>query len=205
MRWIHGVSGAFLAIVAVALAVAVSAALAGSAGLAATSPNLTFVAIAIRPNPHPTRTRILEHLRLLPGDHLRSIARTLRISLGEARYHLHVLHRGGLVHEDKVRHRARFYLTDTGSQAEKNAVFAKHWEHRDLRVRVLRAVESQGRAGPTQVARQMGISRQLATYYLGQLTALGQLTREARGFRAGPAAPRAAERGGPDLPPEIRP
>ena len=152
------------------------------------------------PTPHPTRTRILEHLRLLPGDHLRSIARSLSVSLGEARYHLHVLHRSGAVHEEKVRHRARYYSAEPGPQAERNTLFQKHWKHRDLRARVLQAVQVQEAPRPSEVARAAGISRQLASYHLVRLTESGHIAREGRGYRivspesptprgAGPASP----------------
>lgn len=204
VRVILRASGACLAVVAVLLILRSFAAPAMGISLGASVHHMAFVILAVRPNIHPTRTRILQHLRNLPGDHLRSIARTLRISLGGARYHLHVLHRGGLVREDKVRHRARYYSLESAPQAEKNAVFAKHWEHRDIQVRILRAVESQGTTGPSQVARQMGISRQLATYHLGQLTVSGKLTREAGTYRHNHLERTLRERAAPGFPPELR-
>jgi DNA-binding transcriptional ArsR family regulator len=146
-------------------------------------PRLALVILVAPLTPHPTRTRILEHLRLLPGDHLRSIARTLRVSLGEVRYHLHILHRSGLVHEEKVRHRARYYAADPASLAERNRLYQKHWEQRDVRTRVLHTVQLNGAVRPTQVAKTMGISRQLANYHLGHLTASGQLARENGHYR----------------------
>src|SRR5438128_787677 len=40
---------------------------------------------------HPVRRQIYDHLRLLPGDHFRSVARSLRLAVGTARYHLNSL------------------------------------------------------------------------------------------------------------------
>lgn len=171
--------------------------------VAQAAPPTVLFAFRPVPQPHPTRTRILDHLRVLPGDHLRSIARTLHISLGEARHHLHVLHRGGLVHESKVRHRARYYAVEPGAQADRNVLFEKHWEHRDVRSRVFHTVKAQGQVGPSQVARHMGISRQLATYHLGRLAASGQLTREDGQYRADAVSMGGATLGTTDLSPDV--
>ena len=162
-------------LVALALALAPGGSPADSAAFGGLS--LVFAVLAIGPGPHPVRTRILEHLRVLPGDHLRSIARTLSVSLGDARYHLHVLLRNGLVREQKVRHRARYYATDRQTQAERNDLFRRHWEQRDTRVRVLNAVRVHGGAHASQVARAMGISRQLAAYHLDRLASAGYVAR----------------------------
>src|SRR6059036_3053830 len=40
---------------------------------------------------HPVRRQIYDHLRLLPGDHFRSVARSLRLAVGTSRYHLNAL------------------------------------------------------------------------------------------------------------------
>src|SRR2546428_12160962 len=37
---------------------------------------------------HPVRRQIYDHLRLLPGDHFRSAARSLRLAVATAGYHL---------------------------------------------------------------------------------------------------------------------
>ncbi len=140
--------------------------------------------VARTPHPHPTRTRILAHLRRLPGDHLRSIARSVQVSLGEARYHLHVLHRSGAVQEEKTSHRSRYYPLDSAQQAEWNLLYRRHWEHREVRTRVLSAVRAEGSLRPAEVARRIGISRQLATYHLDRLIRSGAVAREGSRYRA---------------------
>ncbi len=177
------------ALVAILMATAVTANR-RDAELAAVAP---LLALGASLAPHPTRERILEHLRMLPGDHLRSIARVLGLSVSEARYHLHVLDRNELVREEKVRHRVRYYAVDPGSQADRNVLFKRHWALRDLRARVLNAVRVQGSVRPTQVAKTMGISRQLATYHLGLLTESGEIAREGPEYRA-PAPPPGLDR-----------
>ncbi len=159
-----------------------------------------LLSLVAPPVPHPTRARILEHLRRLPGDHLRSIARSVSVSLGEVRYHLHVLHRSGAVRQEKVRHRARYYPADPGTQAERNILYQKHWEHRDLRARVLQVVRTQGAIRPSEVAQAAGISRQLASYHLVRLAESGHVAREGRRYQVVPSHPRAGHAAGPASP-----
>ncbi len=133
---------------------------------------------------HPTRIRIYNHLLVLPGDHFRSIVRSLHIGVGEGRHHLNVLLRAGLVREEKTNRRCRYYAEGHGPTSDRNELFAKHWGFRDLRLRVLFAVRDLGEAKPSTVAKSLGISRQLAAYHLTHLQALGLVTRDARRYRA---------------------
>lgn len=141
------------------------------------------------PPPHPTRTRILEHLRALPGDSLRSVSRAVGESLGEVRYHLHVLGKAGLVRSEKVRFRKRYYPVHTGSEAERNELFQRYWHHRDLRSRVLQTVELEGPVRPAQLARTIGISRQLASYHLDRLAVSGRVARDGAAYRVPSGGP----------------
>ncbi len=133
---------------------------------------------------HPTRVRIYNHLLVLPGDHFRSIVRTLRIGVGEGRHHLNVLLRGGFVREDKTNGRCRYYAEGGAPVADRNELFAKHWSYRDLRLRVLFTVRNLGGAKPSTVAKVLNISRQLAAYHLANLEDLGLVAREGRQYRA---------------------
>lgn len=133
---------------------------------------------------HPTRVRIYNHLLVLPGDHFRSIIRTLSIGVGEGRHHLNVMIREGLVREDKTNGHCRYYAEGQGPAMERNDLFAKHWGYRDLRLRVLFAVRNLGDAKPSTVAVALGISRQLAAYHLANLVELGLVSRVGRHYRA---------------------
>jgi predicted transcriptional regulator len=120
---------------------------------------------------HPARRRIYEHLRRLPGDHLRSVARSLHLALGTTRYHLDVLRRQRLIEKKKANGRARFYVTK--GEVEANQLFARHWENRDVRLRVLDALRRMEMAPPATIARSLGVSRQLAFYHLASLERAG--------------------------------
>ncbi len=133
---------------------------------------------------HPTRVRIYNHLIVLPGDHFRSIVRSLRIGVGEGRHHLSVMVRNGLVRESRTNGRCRYYAEGQGPMSDRNELFAKHWGYRDLRLRVLFAVRNLGDARPSEVAKALGISRQLVAYHLAHLSELGLVQRNGRRYRA---------------------
>ncbi len=133
---------------------------------------------------HPTRVRIYNHLLVLPGDHFRSIVRSLRIGVGEGRHHLSMMLRSGLVREDKTNGRCRYYAAGQGPVTDRNELFAKHWKYRDIRVRVLFAVRSMGEARAAAVAKSLGVSRQLAAYHLANLEELGLVKRSGGVYRA---------------------
>ncbi len=127
---------------------------------------------------HPTRLRIYRHLLLLPGDHFRSIVRTVGLGLGTVSHHLDVLIESGLVHVEKSNGRTRYYPRGEGSASERNELYMKHWNYRDLRLRILMSLRELGHARLGTVARHVGVSRQLAAYHLARLEELGLVKRE---------------------------
>lgn len=133
-----------------------------------------------QPDPlaHATRRAIYEHLVRLPGDHFRSIARTLHIAQGSARYHLGVLVDRGLVSVEKFDGRARYFALGPRAEAERNELFKKHWKFRNLRARVLLVSRESPSPSATYVADRLGISRQLAAYHLAHLKKSGLLGHE---------------------------
>ena len=128
--------------------------------------------------------RIYRHLLLLPGDHFRSIVRSLGIAHGTASHHLTVLVRKHLVSVDRRNGRCRYYPRGAGAEAERNQLYQKHWNFRDLRLRVLFVTKNLGGAKAAAVARTLGISRQLASYHLERLVDLGLVSREDGHYRA---------------------
>jgi predicted transcriptional regulator len=125
---------------------------------------------------HPARRRIYDHLSRLPGDHLRSVARSLRIAVGTTRYHLDALRREGLIYKRDTNSRARYYVSNGG--AEVNRLFARHWEYREVRLRVLDALRRMEDAPPAKIAKHLGVSRQLASYHLASLERAGLARRQ---------------------------
>jgi len=130
-----------------------------------------------------TRRRVYEHLLLLPGDHFRSIVRSLRIGVGTARHHLQVLVRDGLLYERKADGRSRYYVSGDSEQLAKNDLFGKHWGFRDLRLRIWNALNRSGESTATKIATILGITRQLAAYHLGRLEEKGLVSSQNRRYR----------------------
>jgi predicted transcriptional regulator len=127
---------------------------------------------------HPTRERIYGHLVRLPGDHFRSIVRSLHLALGTASHHLEMLVRDGLVTEERHAGRVRYYPRGDDSHVDRNRLYMRHWNFRDLRVRVLLTVAGTPALRPVDVAHRLRVSRQLASYHLVQLRRLGLVVRE---------------------------
>jgi predicted transcriptional regulator len=132
----------------------------------------------------PTRRRIVDHLRLLPGDHFRSIVRTLHLSLGTTRHHLTVLAKRGLVRSERIGGKLRYFAVPEDDPLPLNDTFKQYWRYRDLRVRVWSAVLRSPEVRPSDVAASLGVSRQLVAYHLKCLTELGVVVRSHGRYRA---------------------
>jgi predicted transcriptional regulator len=132
----------------------------------------------------PTRRRIVEHLRMLPGDHFRSIVRTLHLSLGATRHHLTVLAKRGLVRSERIGGKLRYFAVPEGAGLPLNDTFKQYWKYRDLRVRVWSAVLRSPEVRPSDVALTLGVSRQLVAYHLKCLSELGLVVRSHGRYRA---------------------
>lgn len=130
---------------------------------------------------HPVRRRIYDHLCRLPGDHFRSVARSLDIAVGTARYHLDALVRQGLVYKRDTNGKARYYVS--GGEADVNRLYARHWEYRDVRLRVLGVLRRMESAQPATIAKVLGISRQLVSYHLVRLEKAGRVRRYGVDYR----------------------
>src|SRR2546427_11053797 len=77
---------------------------------------------------HPIRRRIYDHLVRLPGDHFRSVARSLNLAVGTARDHLDALARAGLGYKQDTNGPAPYYAT--GGEAEGDRLYARRWGYR---------------------------------------------------------------------------
>ncbi|HLE46547.1 MAG TPA: hypothetical protein VI915_06160 [Thermoplasmata archaeon] len=133
---------------------------------------------------HPTRRRIYDHLLVRPGSHFRDIVRVLRIGYGTTLHHLNVLIDEQFIRTEKGNGRRRYYPIGQRCSPRLNELFERYWSYRDLRVRVLHAVRHLGSAGPTNVGRALGVSRQLAAYHLDRLVEMGHVKKEGRRYRA---------------------
>ncbi len=138
--------------------------------------------VAVAALDHPTRAKILSHLSAVPGDHFRSIVRSIGVSVGETRHHLNILKRRGHVREERAEGRCRYYVQGPES-VDRNALFEKYWELSDRRARVLGVVRERETVAPSIVATDLGISRQLAGYHLQRLSESGEIRHRGDRYR----------------------
>lgn len=124
---------------------------------------------------HANRRRIVKHLESVPGDHFRSIVRSLNLSRGTVRYHLLVLKRGNLVRSERIAGKRRFFVVARGYAPLMNEVYKRYWRQTDLRSRVWTAVLRLPDPRPSTVAAALGLSRQLAAYHLKKLAEAGRV------------------------------
>src|SRR5207247_5946066 len=113
--------------------------------------------------------------------HSSSGARSRGLTVGTARYHLDALAREGLVYKQDTNGRGRYYTR--GGEAEVNRLYARHWEYRDVRLRIHGALRRLGKAQPATIAKVLGISRQLASYHLAVLEKSGRVRRQGVQYR----------------------
>src|SRR2546426_700994 len=76
---------------------------------------------------------------------------------------------------------ARYYVS--GGEAEVNRLYARHWEYRDIRLRVLLTLRRMENAQAAEIAKVLGISRQLASYHLRCLEKAGRVRRHGATYR----------------------
>ena len=146
-------------------------------------PSVLFALGLMRGLDHPNRRRIYQHLLMLPGDHFRSIVRTLRLGSGTVRHHLTILLDQAIVRREDRNGRARYYVRGSEDQSEHNALFMSHWAHRDVRSRILLALDRVKEARPAALARDLGTSRQLVSYHLAHLANTGSVRRIGERYR----------------------
>jgi len=101
--------------------------------------------------------------------------------VGTARYHLNALVEDGLIYKQEINGRSRYYVS--GGEAELNRLYARHWEYRDVRLRVLLTLRRMDDAQPAAIAKVLGISRQLASYHLRCLEKAGRVRRHGAQYR----------------------
>jgi predicted transcriptional regulator len=139
----------------------------------------------------PNRRRIVQHLTVQPGDHFRSIVRSLDLSVGTTRHHLTVLAKEGLVRSERIGSKCRYFALAQGRRAPLNETYRMFWRFRELRMRVWSALQRIPDPRPSTVAASLGVSRQLAAYHLKRLAQQGLVVSDRGRYR--PVNPRTGE------------
>lgn len=129
------------------------------------------------------RKRIYDCIASSPGLHFREIQRRLGLATGSVDYHLHFLHRQGLIREERVGKFVRYYAyTKTFEQEEKDVLALL----RQNRIRhILIYLLEKKRANALDIAKTLAISPSTLSWYLKQLTEKGVIAQRKKGrFRS---------------------
>lgn len=122
------------------------------------------------------RAGIFEHVRANPGVRFEEMRRALALPAGVLTFHLRVLERERFVTVEREWTRRRYYPVG-GARLPAPA--------RDVATTLASLLAREPGLGAGEVARRLGISRQLARYHLRRLELEGRLVAEGAGLRVG--------------------
>lgn len=108
-----------------------------------------------------TREQIYLHIQARPGAYFRSIKRELSLNDGTLTHHLYTLERENLIRRHREGLRLRFFPSTMGAIRTRAL---NPWQ-----LRVLEAVRAKPGITQTELATQLGISRQAAHYHVDNL------------------------------------
>lgn len=122
----------------------------------------------------PSRRAIFDHIRLVPGAHLRGIERELTMPFGQVLYHLDYLERHGLIVTRKDGGFKRYFVTNLVGRQEKGYIAAfRHEVPRKVAVLLL--------LDPGMTHRQLGahlpVTGSTLSFHLAKMTEAGILAR----------------------------
>ncbi|MBI4167984.1 MAG: winged helix-turn-helix transcriptional regulator [Candidatus Aenigmarchaeota archaeon] len=113
------------------------------------------------------RRRIFNCINESPGLHFREIQRRTGLATGSIDYHIHFLHKNGLIRVERDKNYARYYpLTKNWSEEEKEILALL----RNTKIRhILIFILEKKKSTPLKIAESTGISLSTLSWYLKQL------------------------------------
>lgn len=125
---------------------------------------------------HGLRERVFDAIRRTPGVHYGGLQRELAVPAGTLAHHLHVLEREELVRSQTDGFRRRFYPRGRRSWGQDPLTEAEQ--------RLVEAIATQPGMTQRDVARHLGLSKQVVNYHLLKLERLGRVHVEREGREA---------------------
>lgn len=123
----------------------------------------------------PARRAIFDHIREVPGAHLRGIERELTMPFGQVLYHLDYLERHGLIVTRKDGGFKRYFVTNLVGRQEKGYIAAfRHEVPRKVGVLLLLDPGMTHR----QLAAHLPVTGSTLSFHLAKMTEAGILARE---------------------------
>lgn len=113
------------------------------------------------------RRRIFNCITESPGLHFREIQRRTGLATGSTDYHIHFLHKNGLIRTERDKNYVRYYpLTKNWSEEEKETLnLLRNTKMRHILIFLL----EKKRSTPLKIAESTGISVSTLSWYLKQL------------------------------------
>ena len=125
------------------------------------------------------RKRIYECITASPGLHFREIQRRVGMATGSIDYHLHYLHRHGLLRTEKDGKYLRYYpLTKNFTDEEKK--FLSLLRQKNVRRILIHIIDKNG-ANPADISTTIGVSPSTLSWYLKKLEETGIIQHVKRG------------------------
>lgn len=122
------------------------------------------------------RELIYEYIELYPGENYTAIKKTLGLANGTLVYHLKILKKENLIRAVSEGRYKRFYPIDSGELDR-----SKIYDHEgmqmltELQRKIIEKIEEEPEISQVEVARSLGVSRQLINYHITKLVKAGVL------------------------------
>ncbi|MCX6815541.1 MAG: winged helix-turn-helix transcriptional regulator [Candidatus Aenigmarchaeota archaeon] len=114
-----------------------------------------------------TRRSIYECIKKSPGLHFREVQRRTNLATGSLDYHVHFLHKTGLIRTEKVGGFTRYYTTDTVYQSEEKDLL-NLLRQKSVRKIVIHLLQKK-KSTASDIARAAGMSPSNLSWYLKSL------------------------------------
>lgn len=113
------------------------------------------------------RRVLFECISKSPGLHFREIQRRTKLATGSLDYHLHFLHKNGMVRTEKVGGFVRYYVANVGyEQADKELLnILRHDKIRHILILLI----DKKKSNATDIAKSLNISQSNLSWYLKTL------------------------------------
>lgn len=125
------------------------------------------------------RKRVYNCVRKSPGLHFREIQRRTNLATGSVDYHLHFLHKNGLVRTEKAGKFLRYYPTDISYGKEEKELL-NLLRQETIRHIIIYIIDHK-RVNATKIAEEIGISSSNLSRYLNMLLDKNIITQKKKG------------------------
>ncbi|MBI5060689.1 MAG: winged helix-turn-helix transcriptional regulator [Candidatus Aenigmarchaeota archaeon] len=125
------------------------------------------------------RKEIYDCIRKSPGLHFREIQRRTKLPTGSVEYHLHFLHKNGLVRAEKKGKFLYYYPTDHAF-GEEEKILISLLRQKNIRHILMSLIEKKG-STPSELGEKLGMSPSNLSWYLNMLSEKNIITQKKRG------------------------